>query len=38
MDKPKKEILETPFCDFLSDNCPNPEVSCDRCEISKNVS
>ena len=35
MDKPKKEILEVPFCDILMDNCPNPEIPCDKCIIEK---
>lgn len=33
MDKSKKEILESVYCDVLLDACPNPELSCDRCYI-----
>ena len=33
MDKPKKEILEKPFCDILVEECPTPEISCYKCTV-----
>jgi hypothetical protein len=35
MDAPRRVVLEQVYCDILTSECPNPEISCFKCSVFK---